>query len=188
MISGPSNRATVAPRASALSLSPNRATFPPPERGFMIRNGLLGGAASCSGIFSGPGSPPSAARPAATATPSSPIATSTTHSSPRLVYRTSTTSGAATATATASPRTRPLWVSAHHTPAAARAIPASPTSTRATLARNPIAARGTSTAAAAATKARRASQRWARVARPGACCSVVTIPDHRPLRCPPTLP
>ena len=76
----------------------------------------------------------------------------------------------------ASPRTRPLLVSAHHTPAAARPIPTTPTSTRATLALNPIAARGTSTAAAAAAKARRASQRWARVARPGACCSVVTIP------------
>ena len=76
----------------------------------------------------------------------------------------------------ASQRARPLWVSAHHTPAAARPIPTSPTSTKATLALNPIAARGTSTAAAAATKARRASQRWARVARPSASCSVVTIP------------
>jgi hypothetical protein len=37
MISGPSSSATSAPRASALSLRPNRATFPPPERGFMIR-------------------------------------------------------------------------------------------------------------------------------------------------------
>ena len=51
-----------------------------------------------------------------------------------------------------------------------------PTSTKATLCLNPIPARGTSTAAAAATKARRASQRWATVARPGASCSVVTIP------------
>ena len=93
MISGPSSRATVAPRASALSLSPNRVTFPPPERGFMIRYGRLGGGASCSRIRSGAGSRPSAARPTATATASSPIATSTTHSSPLLVYRTSTTSG-----------------------------------------------------------------------------------------------
>jgi hypothetical protein len=80
------------------------------------------------------------------------------------------------ATAMASPRIRPLWVSAHQMPAAVRPSPAMPTSTTATLALKPIAARGTSTAAAAATRARRASQRWAMVARPGACCSVVTIP------------
>ena len=75
----------MAPRASALSLSPNLVTFPPPERGFMIRYGRWGGGASYSGIFSGTGSPRSAARPAAMATPNSPNATSTTQSSPRLV-------------------------------------------------------------------------------------------------------
>ena len=136
-------------------------TFPPPERGFMIRYGRLGGGASCSRIFSGAGSPRSAARPAATARTSSPNATSTTHSSPRLVYRTSTTSGARTATATASQRTRPLWVSAHHTPAKVRARPANPTSARARPFPNPATSGATSTAAAAATKARRACQRWA---------------------------
>jgi hypothetical protein len=51
-------------------------------------------------------------------------------------------------------------------------------STRATLCLNPAASRGTSTAAD-----RRASQRWAMVARPGASCSVVTIS-----RSPPTSP
>ena len=60
----------------------------------MIRNGRRGGAASCSTIRSGTASRASAARPAATAPTSSPIATSTTHNNPRLVYRTSTTSGA----------------------------------------------------------------------------------------------
>ena len=84
--------------------------------------------------------------------------------------------GAATASAMASPRTSPLWVSAHHKPAAVRPMPTTPTSTTATLCLNPATRRGTSTAAAAATRARRASQRWAAVARPGASGSVVTIP------------
>jgi hypothetical protein len=122
-----------------------------------------------------------AARPEAKASASRPNATSTTQSSPRLVYRTSTTSGARTATATASDRTRLLWASAHHAPAKVRARPANPTSTKARLCRNPATTGATSTAAAAATKAKRASQRWTTVARPGASCSVVTISaDHRP--------
>ena len=72
---------------------------------------------------------------------------------------TTTTSGAATATAIANPRTRPLWVSAHHTPAAVNANPTTPVTVTATLARSPIANSGTNTAAAAATKASRANQR-----------------------------
>ena len=173
---GPSNSTTCAPRASALSLSPNRPTFPPPDRGFMIRYGLLGGGASCSRIRSGATSPANAARPTTTAKISSPTATTTTHNSPRLVYSTSTTSGAATATPTASQRTRPLWVNAHHTPAAATATPTTPATVTATLARNPIATSGTNTAATTATTANRASHRWATLARPGVCCPVATIP------------
>ena len=91
------------------------------------------------------------------------------------MYRTSTTSGAATATTTASQRTTPLWVRAHHTPAAATARPTTPVRVTARLALKPIATSGTSTAATAAAKASRACQRWATVARPGVCCSVVTI-------------
>jgi hypothetical protein len=165
----------VAPRASALSLSPNLVTFPPPERGFMIRYGRRGGGTSCSRIRSGMASRRNAARPAATATASSPTATSTTHNSPRPTYSTSTTSGASTTTATANQRTRPLWVSAHHTPAAARARPTTPVRVTARLALKPIASKGTSTAATTAPSAPRASQRWATLARPGACCAIVTI-------------
>ena len=75
------------------------------------------------------------------------------------MYTTSTTSGAKTATSDRQPRTKPLWVRAHHTPAAVRASPTTPVTATATLARSPIANSGTSTAAAAATKASRASQR-----------------------------
>ena len=142
----------------------------------MIRNGRLGGATSCSCIRSGMASRRNAARPAPTASATSPSATSTTQVSRALVYRTSTVTGAATASATARPRTRPLLVSAHHTPAMVSARPTNPTSTKAKLCRSPATTGATSTAAAAATRARRASQRWATVACPGACCPVVTIP------------
>ena len=83
------------------------------------------------------------------------------------MYRTSTTSGATTAKATANQRTMPLLVSAHHTPAAVRARPTTPVTVTARLALKPIASSGTSTAAATATRASRASHRWATVARPG---------------------
>ena len=79
----------------------------------MIRYGRWGGGASCSRIRSGTTSRASAARPEPTATTSSPNATSTTHNNPRLVYSTSTTSGASTARPLASQRTRPLLVRAH---------------------------------------------------------------------------
>jgi hypothetical protein len=46
--------------------------------------------------------------------------------------------------------------------------------------RNPATSSRISTAAAAVTKAKRASQRWATVAPPGASTLVVAIPDHRP--------
>ena len=52
--------------------------------------------------------------------------------------------------------------------------------TTARLARNPTASSGTNTATAAATKASRASHRWATVTPPATCCSLVTIPDHHP--------
>jgi hypothetical protein len=75
------------------------------------------------------------------------------------MYRTSTTSGARAAKAMANQRMTPLWVRAHHTAAKVRASPINPTTTRARLWRSPATSGGTSTAAAAATRAKRASQR-----------------------------
>jgi hypothetical protein len=142
----------------------------------MIRNGRRGGATSYSCIRSGMASRRNAARPAATAIPSRAKASSTTQVSRALVYRIRTVTGAATASAIASPRTRPLLVRAHHTPAKVRVRPANPTSTKAMLWRSPATSGATSTAAAAATRARRASQRWATVAISGVPWSVATIP------------
>jgi hypothetical protein len=53
----------------------------------------------------------------------------------------------------------PLWVRAHHTLAPITPIPTTPMTTAARLAWKPIASTGTSTDAAAATMAPRASQR-----------------------------
>jgi hypothetical protein len=64
---GPFQQGHGGPEASALSLRPNLATFPPPERGFMIRNGRRGGATSYSRSRSGMASRRNAARPATTA-------------------------------------------------------------------------------------------------------------------------
>ena len=47
---GPSSSATSAPSASAFSFSPNFATFPPPDLGFMIRNARPGGGTSRNGM------------------------------------------------------------------------------------------------------------------------------------------
>src|SRR5262249_12868499 len=47
---GPSSSTTSAPSFSAFSFSPNLATFPPPDRGFMIRNARVGGETSRTGI------------------------------------------------------------------------------------------------------------------------------------------
>ena len=168
-------------------MSPNRVTFPPPERGFMIRYGRRGGATSCSVGRSGIASPASAARPAATATTTSPTATSTTHNSPRPTYSTSTSNGAATATAAASQRTRPLLASAHHSPAAATANPTTPVRATARLALNPTATNGTSTAATTATTANRASHRCPTPTPPDASTPAATIPITAPLLRQPAL-
>ena len=68
-----------------MSLRWNLTTFPPPERGFMIRYGRRGGGTSYSGGFSGMASRRRAARPAATASANNPNATSTTQVSRALV-------------------------------------------------------------------------------------------------------
>jgi hypothetical protein len=142
----------------------------------MIRNGRRGGATSYSCIRSGMASRRNAARPAATPSANRPSASSTTQVSRALVYRIRTVTGAAAASAIAKPRTRPLLVSAHHTPAKVSARPANPTSTRAKLWRTPATTGATSTAAEAATRARRASHRWATVAPPGASTSRISVP------------
>ena len=66
----------------ALAGSANLGTFPPPDRGFMITNGRAGGGVSYSVIPAGGAARASAARPAATATPTSASAVTTTHNSP----------------------------------------------------------------------------------------------------------
>jgi len=81
--------------------------------------------------------------------------------------RASSPSGTATAKATASHRTGPLWASAHHTAAAVTIRLATATTSRARLRPTPAAKGGTSRAAAMATKASRASQRWMKVVPPG---------------------
>ena len=167
MIPGPSRRETSAPSAVALSLSPNFATFPPPDLGFMITNGCAGGGAACSRGLSGERPPRSAARPAATATAARTTLSATSHSRPATAYTTITTTGAATSTASASQRTRPRWARNHHAAAQAIASPARPTTSAVTLRRAP-ASTSTTTAAAAAANASRASQRWPLVAAEGA--------------------
>ena len=80
----------------------------------------------------------------------------------------------------ANQRTMPLWVRAHQTLAPITPKPTTPTMITARPACKPIPSRGTSTAAAAATMAPRASHRWATVARPRISSSIVAIPDHHP--------
>ena len=163
-IPGPSSRDTWAPSAVALSLSPNFATFPPPDLGFMITNGCRGVAAACSRGLSGKAPLLSAARPAATATTASTTLSATSHNSPATTYTTITNTGAATSTASASQRRMPRLARNHHAAAQAMASPAKPRSSAVMLRRAPDT-RSTTTAAAAAANASRASQRWPRLAR-----------------------
>lgn len=152
-----SSTTTSAPRARARSARWNFSTFPPPERGFMIRNGCRARPTDRSGM---PGAVSStrAALPAETATAHRASETSTTHSSPAVAYRIRTPSGAATTRIAASPLIQPVWVSIHHPPAAVSTSPAHPTPMSTTL---PSPAKTTSTTSAAvpAARATRAVQR-----------------------------
>ncbi len=156
---GPSSTATSAPSARARSTSPNRSTFPPPDRGFMIRNGRRGGGVSYSRGPS-PGAA-SAARPIASAATATSGVTTAIQRSPRPAYRTATVTGAATATMPATTRTTPRWVRNHHPAASVSPAPTMPTMIIATLSRGPAATSGSTTATAASRNASRASQRCA---------------------------
>jgi hypothetical protein len=106
-VPGPSSSATSAPSASALSFSPNLATFPPPDRGFMIKNARCGGGTSLPGLLGFPAAGASARRPAPAASTINATATSATHSRPCRAKITSTVTGARTTTAKATHRSTP---------------------------------------------------------------------------------
>jgi transposase len=83
-VPGPSSSATSAPSASARSFRPNLPTFPPPDRGFMIKNACWGGGTSRLGIPASPAPAASARRPAPAASTISATATRATHNRPLL--------------------------------------------------------------------------------------------------------
>ena len=155
---GPSSRATSAPSAVALSLSPNFPTLPPPDLGFMITNGCRCRAAAYSGGPADAGPLLSAARPAAAAAAASTNASTTSHTSPATTYTTMMNTGAATRTTHASQRTMPRLARNHQAAAQPTARPAKPRSS-AVMLFSPPGSRSTATAATAAANASLASQR-----------------------------
>jgi hypothetical protein len=83
-------------KRAALSASPNFATFPPPDLGFMITKGCCCGAAACSRGLAGERPLASAVRRAVTAAAESTTLSAISHSSPATTYTTIRNTGAAT--------------------------------------------------------------------------------------------
>ena len=162
---GPSSSATSAPSASAFSLSPNFATFPPPDLGFMIRNARWGGGTSRAGIPGSAATGVSASRPAAMAS-----ATSTSDATPTQMtwFRAKTTStaiGTRITTPNASHRTSPRRARNQYPFASTRHAPTAPMATMPRLA-SPAKAIMTAAAARISANAARASQRRCVIASP----------------------
>ena len=150
----------------------NRPTFPPPDFGFMIRNGWRGGGVEYSvGAWSATSSS-NAAREAAADAAHRAASTTTTQSRPARTKPTSMRTGAATRSTPARTRATPRWVRNHQAPTRTAATAATATSTRPRLPRIPAAASGSTTAPTASSSASRESHRDRPLARPTAVSDV----------------
>ena len=157
-IPGPSSSATVAPSASAFSFSPNFATFPPPDLGFMITNARLGGWTSRVGMPVTSADGASARRAAPTASTMSAIDTSATQMRLCRANTTKMAIGVAITTAAAIHLSTPRRARNSYAPPSIRHAPIAPMTTMARLASSAKPIR-TAAAAIISAKADRASQR-----------------------------
>ena len=134
---GASSSATSAPSSRALRTRSNLPTLPPPDFGFMIRNGWRGGGVEYSvGAWSATSSS-NAAREAAADAAHRAASTTTTQSRPARTKPTSMRTGAATRSTPARTRATPRWVRNHQAPTRTAATAATATSTRPRLPRMP---------------------------------------------------
>ena len=157
-VPGPCSSATWAPSCSALSFSPNLVTFPPPDLGFMIRNGRRGRAAGRAGMAAS--GPPvlSAALAVPAASTISATATMATHSRLARVNATRMSTGAATTRASAIHRRTPRLARNQYPPARTAHTPIAANAISVRLC-HPATASTSATAASIRANEARASQR-----------------------------